>query len=76
MKPKQKALLYNFIGFAFLFIIGRSLLAYLFSLNTILLAIAAAVMATILAPKFAAVKTAEGEKLMMKWIFIKGFREL
>lgn len=76
MKPKHRALLFNFIGFAFLFIAGRSLLGYLFPVNTIFLAIMAAVIATILAPKFAAVKNGKGEKLMMKWIFIKGFREM
>jgi len=76
VKPKHRALLLNFIGFAFLFITSRLLLGYLFSLNTIFLAIMAAVVATILAPKFAAVKTGKGEKLMMKWIFIKGFREV
>ena len=76
MKPRQRALLFNFMGFAFFFIVGRTLLIYLFSLNTVLLALLAAVIATILAPKFAAVKTGKGEKLMMKWIFIKGFREM
>jgi len=76
MAPKHRALLFNFIGFAFFFVGGRLLLGYLFSINTVLLAIMAAVIATILAPKFAVVKTAKGKKLMMKWIFIKGFREI
>ncbi len=48
----------------------------LLSLNTLVLAFIAAVAASLLAPKFSAVKTKSGEKLMMKWIFIKGFREL
>lgn len=34
------------------------------------------VISTLLAPKFQAVKTKEGEKLFMKWIFIKGLREI
>jgi len=29
-----------------------------------------------LAPKFQAVKTNEGEKLFMKWLFIKGIKEI
>lgn len=76
MKPKHRALLFNFIGFAILFIAGRSLLVYLFSSDTILLAVLAAAIAMVLAPKFAAVKTPAGEKLMMQWVFIKGFREI
>jgi len=34
------------------------------------------VISTILAPKFQAVKTNEGEKLFMKWIFFKDLREI
>jgi hypothetical protein len=29
-----------------------------------------------LAPKFQAVKTNEGEKIFMKWLFIKGVKEV
>ncbi|SHF94180.1 hypothetical protein SAMN03080594_109192 [Arenibacter palladensis] len=76
MKPKYKALIYNFLGFAVLFVAGRLLLGMLLSLNTLVLAFIAAVAASLLAPKFSVVKTKSGEKLMMKWIFIKGFREL
>lgn len=76
MRPKHRALLYNFIGFAFLFIGSRLLLGHFFSMGTFILAFLAAVIATILAPKFAVVKTPKGEKLMMKWIFIKGIREM
>ncbi|MCM4153127.1 hypothetical protein DHD05_16170 [Arenibacter sp. N53] len=76
MKPKHKALVLNFIGFAILFVAGRLLLGMVLSLNTLVLAFIAAVAASLLAPKFSAVKTPLGEKLMMKWIFIKGFREL
>lgn len=52
------------------------LLGMLLSLNTLVLAFMAAVAASVLAPKFSAVKTRSGEKLMMKWIFVKGFKEL
>ena len=34
------------------------------------------VIGTILAPKFQAVKTKDGGKLFMKWIFIKGIKEI
>tara|TARA_R110000868_G_scaffold222745_2_gene474604 strand:+ start:1129 stop:1359 length:231 start_codon:yes stop_codon:yes gene_type:complete len=76
LKPKHKALFFNFLGFAILFVAGRLLLGMFLSLNTLVLAFIAAVAASFLAPKFSAVKTKSGEKLMMKWIFIKGFREL
>ncbi|MBN9283018.1 hypothetical protein [Flavobacterium sp.] len=38
--------------------------------------VTAFVVSTLLAPKFQAVKTNDGEKLFMKWIFIKGIREI
>jgi hypothetical protein len=34
------------------------------------------VVGTILAPKFQAVKTKEGEKLFMKWMFVKGIKDI
>jgi hypothetical protein len=34
------------------------------------------VIGTILAPKFQAVTTREGEKLFMKWLFVKGVKEV
>jgi len=76
MKPKYKALLFNFLGFAILFVVGRLALGMLVSLNTLVLAVIAAVAASLLAPKFVVNKSQTGEKLLMKWIFIKGFREL
>ncbi|MEZ4971644.1 MAG: hypothetical protein R2814_18640 [Flavobacteriaceae bacterium] len=76
MKTKYKALILNFLCFTILFVAGRLLLGMLLSLNTLVLAFMAAVAASVLAPKFSAVKTRSGEKLMMKWIFVKGFKEL
>ena len=76
MKPKFKAFLFNFIGFAVLFVIIRSIMWFLLSSDSIFLAIVAAVMASILSPKFAVTRTIEGEKLFMKWVFIKGVKEV
>ncbi|WP_150451926.1 hypothetical protein [Arenibacter lacus] len=76
MKPKNKALVYNFLGFAILFIAIRFLVGMLLDLKTIFLAIIAGVVTIVLAPKFAVVKTPKGKKLMMSWIFLKGVREL
>jgi hypothetical protein len=40
------------------------------------LPVTAFIVGTILAPKFQAIKTQEGEKIFMKWIFIKGIKQL
>ncbi|WP_072765945.1 hypothetical protein [Arenibacter nanhaiticus] len=76
MKIKHKALVFNFLGFAILFVTARLLLGYFFPLHRVFLAVIAAVIANILAPKFAVVKIDRVEKLMMKSIFMKGVREL
>jgi len=76
MRPKYKALLYNFIAFALLFIAVRLLLGYYLPINRIFLAVTSAIAANILAPKFGAIQTDDGEKILMKWIFIKGTREI
>ena len=76
MRPKHKALLFNFIAFALIFLAIRFASGLIWSENQLLLALGSAILASILAPKFAAVKTNRGEKLMMKWIFIKKVIEL
>ena len=76
MKPKFKAFLFNFIGFAVLFVIIRTIMWFLLSSDSIFLAIVAAVLASVLSPKFAVSRTKGGEKLFMKWVFIKGIKEV
>ncbi|MEM9001318.1 MAG: hypothetical protein AAGB24_13725 [Bacteroidota bacterium] len=76
MKPKTKALLFNFIAFVVLFLTVRLILGYYLPLNAIFLAVTSAIIANIRAPKFGAIRTDEGEKVLMKWIFINGMREV
>ena len=76
MKLKYKALLFNFIGFATLFIIFRLALGYIVPISSILLAVTSAIIASVLTPKFGLVQTDNGKKIWMKWIFIKGTREI
>ncbi|WP_340202761.1 hypothetical protein [Ascidiimonas sp. W6] len=76
MKPKYKALAYNFIGFAILFLAARFTLGHFLPINRIFLAVTSAIIANVVAPKFGVVKNEDGEKILMKWIFIKGLREL
>lgn len=75
MKPKIRAVLFNFMGFAILFLIIRFTLGYFFEINRLYLALAAAIFASVLTPKFAVVKDGRA-KVLMRWIFIKGFREI
>lgn len=76
MNIKTKTTLYNFIGFAVLFLIARFAFDYFFPLSRFIVATAAAIVATILSPKFRILKTKAGDKIMMKWIFIKEIKEL
>jgi hypothetical protein len=76
MKPNTKALVYNFTCFAALYLIMYFLAAAFTNLNGWLKPITAAVAASLLAPKFQAVKTSDGEKVFMKWIFIKGVKQV
>jgi len=76
MNIKTKTTLYNFIGFAILFLMARFAFDYFFSFSRFVVATGAAIVATILSPKFRIVKAKTGDKIMMKWIFIKEIKEL
>lgn len=76
MTNKTKALLYNLICFAAIFVLVRFLLDLYSGLTGLWLPITAFIVGTILAPKFQSVKTRDGEKIFMKWIFIKGIKQL
>ncbi len=74
MKPKYRALLYNFIGFTVLFIIARLTMDYFLTMNSVFMAVMAAIIANVLAPKFW-ISPNEG-KLLMKWFFNKNLKEI
>ena len=77
MKPKFKAFLYNLLSFATFFLILRFSINFYFpQLHYLVMALAAAFTATLLAPKFGVVKQGASEKILMKWIFLKGIREV
>lgn len=76
MKLEYKALLFNFLGFAVLFLIARFGLGQFIVVERLYLAIGAAIVATVLAPKFAVVRDGGKEKLMMKWLFMKSPKEV
>ena len=76
MSKKVKAFLYNLICFAILFIGFRYLIQEYTHLSGYWVPITAFVVGTLLAPKFQVVPTKDGEKLFMKWIALKGVREV
>lgn len=76
MGLKTKAFLYQLISFATIFIITNFLMRNYTNLEGLWIPVTAFVVGTILAPQFQAVKTNEGEKLFMKWIFMKDVKQL
>ncbi|MEC4003827.1 hypothetical protein OX283_004100 [Flavobacterium sp. SUN052] len=75
MSKTTKSFLYNLLSFAAFFLQLQVILTYT-SIKGIWIPITAFVIGTILAPKFQAIRTKEGEKLFMKWIFVKGAKEI
>ncbi|NHM03046.1 hypothetical protein [Flavobacterium difficile] len=76
MSKQTKALVFNMLGFLILFITFRFIVATYSSFTSWQIPVAAFLVATILAPKFQVVKTNDGEKLFMKWLFMKGVKEI
>lgn len=76
MNKSTKAFIYNLLGFAVFFFPLRYLIATYTHLEGLWIPLTALVVGTILSPKFQAVKTRDGERLFMKWLFTKGLKEL
>lgn len=76
MKKSTKALLYNFLGFAPIFILVMFLAGQFTGLTGFMQSIASFLVTMILAPKFQAAKVHGEEKLFMSWLFIKGVKEV
>ena len=76
MSKKTKAFLFNLIGFSFFYIISYFTVMTFGLLQGLWIAATSFLISTVLAPKFQTVITNEGEKLFMKWIFVKGLREI
>lgn len=75
-KLQVRAFLYQLGCFAILFISARYLVERYTGLTDLWIPFTAFVVGTILSPKFKAVKSKEGEKLYMKWIFAKEVKEI
>lgn len=76
MKLKTKAIVYQLISFLIFFIPLRFAISELTHLSGFWIPLAAFIVTTLISPKFQSIKTQDGEKLMMKWIFIKGLKEM
>ncbi|RYZ87035.1 MAG: hypothetical protein EOP06_13415 [Proteobacteria bacterium] len=76
MTPQTKALIYNFLGFAILYIPAYFGIQHFTGLTGWWRPLTAAVATTILSPKFQAIRTKDGEKVFMSWLFLKGVREV
>lgn len=75
-KLQLRAFLYQLGCFAILFVLFRFLVLKYSGLTGFWVPFSAFIIATFIGPKFQAVKTKDGEKLFMKWIFLKGIREI
>lgn len=75
-KLQVRAFLFQLGCFAILFTSFRFLVAKYSPLTGFYISLTAFIIGTVLSPKFQAVKTKDGEKLFMKWIFIKGIRDI
>ena len=78
MSAKVRAFLFNFLCFGALFILIRLGILYFFpSLPYLITFVITGSLAIILSPRFAAYNNDEGkEVLLMRWIFLKGIRQL
>lgn len=71
---KAKAFLYNFTSFLVIFLIVRFLVLQITGTYSLLTVFGAAVLASLLSPKFAVARENEQDVIKMKWVFLKGFR--
>jgi hypothetical protein len=75
-KLQVRAFLYQLGCFGILFVLFRFLIGSYTNLEGVWVSMTAFVIGTLLAPQFKAVKTKDGEKLFMSWLFIKGIKEI
>lgn len=75
-KLQLRAFLYQLGCFAILFVLFRYLVERYSGLTGLWIPCVAFVVATLLSPQFKAVRTKDGEKLFMKWIFFKNVKEI
>lgn len=75
MTKSTKVALIQFVSFAFLFLLAKLTLSFT-DITGILNAIICGVVALLLAPQFKVIRTQDGEKVYMRWLFSKKAKEL
>lgn len=76
MGAKTKSLLFQFVSFAIFFLGARYLVATYTGLTGFWIPATSALVAMLLAPQFKVMQTKEGDKILMRWIFLKGVKTL
>lgn len=77
MNKKTKAFLYNLLGFLPFYILTYFIVKEFFTgLTGFWIPLTAAVATTILAPKFQVVRIQGDDKIFMKWLFLKGVKQV
>lgn len=76
MSKKVKAFLYNFLGFVVIYLPTLYVVDFATHLQGIWIPMTGFMVALLVAPKFQAIKTHDGEKIFMKWLFLKGVKEV
>lgn len=77
MTTKTKVFLLNLVCFMAIFLIFRFSLLYLITgIHHLIIVLAAAIIASVLCPKFFVIQEDGKERIKLKWIFLKGIRTL
>ena len=76
MSLRTKAFLFQLMCFAALFILFRFVVGKYTNLSGFWIPFTAFVISTLISPKFQVVRTKDGDKMFMKWLFAKGIREI
>ena len=76
MSKKTKAFIYQLLSFIIFFLGFTYIFKQFFSFEDLYIKLMAFAVGTVFAPKFLAVQTKDGEKLFVKWLFIKGMKEI
>lgn len=76
MNKKVKSILYNFLGFAPIFLLVYFLAEKFTGLTGFWIPAAAFVASTVLSPKFQVARFQGEEKIFVSWIFLKGVKEV
>ena len=76
MSKKLKAFVLQLLSFIIFFLGFTYIFKHFLTLPDLYIKLMAFVVGTVFAPKFLATKTKNGEKLYIKWLFIKGMKEI